>query len=68
MTKDQLQKACDLLGGHTATANLLNLKTSRYLRKVLNEQAPIPEGWGIELRQAMAHRIQEMNRLIRELK
>jgi len=65
MNKQQLQTACDLLGGHTATANLLKLKTSRYLRKVLNEQAPIPEGWGVELRQIMAQRIQDLNKLIR---
>ena len=65
MNKDQLITACDLLGGQTATSKLLKLKTPRYLRKVLNESAPIPQGWEVEIRQAMAHRIKAMNEFIR---
>jgi len=67
MNKEQLQTACDLLGGQAATSRLLNLKSPRYLRKVINEDAPIPEGWRVELTEIMAQRIQNLNRAVRSI-
>ncbi len=67
MNVEQLSNICELLGGQTATARLLGLKSNRFLRKCINEGAIIPKGWNTELREIMAQRIQSLNRNIREI-
>ena len=46
----EFKSICDLFGGQTATSRILELKDSRYIRRIIQGKNKLPEGWLSKLR------------------